>query len=214
MIKRCFRLKFEINVEKKHLIYFGLFLVVLFGGIFVVAEYVAPSDNPWNPGHSASDIGSGVVDGDFHVNGEFAVVSDDHQSIDGDGDDFYLGDTVAVVLDPTVPGYLRIETTPGDDCDDGDPLVNPNGTWTTEPHLHNNGDTDCSGRADLRWTEAYTACGNFDDSERCLGTHVGWEDESIPSCGVEDTWWAVICVWNVRCSGAGSTQVQKVQQCR
>ena len=48
MIKRCLCLKFEINVEKKHLGYFFLFLVLV-GSLVVLATVP-------NPGHPLDDI--------------------------------------------------------------------------------------------------------------------------------------------------------------
>ena len=207
-------MKLEFNVEKKHLVYFGVFLVVLFGGLFVYADYSVPIDESPNPGHSASKVGSGVLDGDLHIDGEFAVVSDDHDIIDRDHDDYDIGAVVAVIVDPLIPGYLRLETTGGADCDDDDPLVNPVGTWTADPELHNGGDTNCDGYVELMSNVVYTQCGAFDDPERC-DDNEGWLDSGVPSCGMEGVWVETHCTWNVHCMAQGQDEYSDiVQQCK
>lgn len=48
-----------INVEKRHLVVFSMFLVVL-GSLFVIAQDTNENNNP---GHSADDIGGGNIEG-------------------------------------------------------------------------------------------------------------------------------------------------------
>jgi hypothetical protein len=74
-------LKIIINVGKKHLAIFSLFLILL-TGIFVLATDSNPTNNP---GHSADDIGSGTITG--------------HLTIDSDGN--YAPETSVLYVDNT-----------------------------------------------------------------------------------------------------------------
>jgi hypothetical protein len=74
-------LKIIINVEKKHLAIFSLFLVLL-TGVFVLAT---DSNTNNNPGHGADDIGSGTITG--------------HLTIDSDGT--YAPETSVLYVDNT-----------------------------------------------------------------------------------------------------------------
>ena len=56
-------MKIVIDIEKKHLMVFSLFLLLI-GSIFVIAIDYNPSNNP---GHSADDIGGGTISGPLTV---------------------------------------------------------------------------------------------------------------------------------------------------
>jgi len=57
-------MKIEINVEKKHLVVFSVFLVLV-SSLLVLAW--DDSNPPNNPGHSADTIGGGMIDGSLTV---------------------------------------------------------------------------------------------------------------------------------------------------
>jgi hypothetical protein len=83
-------MKIEVNVEKKHLMFFSLFLVALAGifGAFIVYAQQVP-----NPGHGADRIGPGtfapgnyVFPNNLRVNGMIGVNKDPQSSLDVQGE--------------------------------------------------------------------------------------------------------------------------------
>lgn len=61
-------MKLVINIEKKHLGVFSIFLLFL-TGIFVMASSHEDTNPNNNPGHSANDLGSGTLSGFLNVVG-------------------------------------------------------------------------------------------------------------------------------------------------
>ena len=61
-------MKLIINIEKKHLGVFSIFLLFL-TGIFVMASSHEDTNPNNNPGHSANDLGSGTLSGFLNVVG-------------------------------------------------------------------------------------------------------------------------------------------------
>ena len=58
-------MKIVINIEKKHLVFFSLF-ILLVGSIFAFADL--PPETSSNPGHSAAELGTGTMYGLLEIN--------------------------------------------------------------------------------------------------------------------------------------------------
>ncbi len=69
-------MKIEINIEKKHLVVFSVFLLV-FGSISFVLASITITDSSVNPGHSASAIGGGTFTDSVAVSGGIKITPKD-----------------------------------------------------------------------------------------------------------------------------------------